>query len=73
MPKSLKRMVEIVTAKMDIVQLFKILTTLIASTELLKVERFAILGDESDLKSFVEKHPEIEIGNFQIIFLTCSP
>jgi hypothetical protein len=57
---------------MDLVQLFKILTALIASSELLRVERLAILGDENDLTTFVEKNQEIEIGNFPIIFLTCS-
>jgi hypothetical protein len=54
------------------VQLFKILTTLIASSELLKVERLAILGDENDLTSFVEKNQEIEIGSFPIVLITCS-
>ena len=58
---------------MDILHLFKILTTLMATTELLKVERLAILGDENDLKSFVEKNPEIEIGNVPFIFIICSP
>jgi hypothetical protein len=58
---------------MYLVQLFKILTTLIASSELLKVKHLAILGDENDLTSFVGKNPDIEIGNFPIIFATCSP
>ncbi len=57
---------------MYMVQLFKILTTLIASSELLKVERLAILGDENDLTSFVEKNQEIEIGSFPIVLITCS-
>ena len=57
---------------MDLVQLFKILTTLIASSELLKVERLAILGNENDLKSFAEINAEIEISNVPLIFVTCS-
>jgi len=57
---------------MDFVQLFNILTTLIASTEFLKLERLAILGNENDLRDFVETNQGIETGLFPIGYVSCS-